>query len=284
LTAVVALAVAIGHSLAGAGPVPQEQPAPRSCHATTYVPDFKAVVMFGGSETCGRNVLDDRRVWAWSGTGWRVLTEFPDSREDVLLTYNTVHRRLVLIGGRKNGVVFRDTWEWDGRTWTQRDKGTGECPGALEHAAVAFDAKRNRVVVFGGAARTAGGMRRLTCEWDGAKWRQASALGPPARVAHSMTWAARQGAIVLYGGFNDNGPLRDFWSWNGVVWTELHANGPVSTEGPALVDAVDGLTLVAAALDAAAPTRAPVRVWRWQRDRWSPTAASGPTGTIGQGL
>ena len=44
-------------------------------------------------------------------------------------------------------LVFADTWEFDGKLWTQRQD-TG--PGPQWSVAIAFDSLRSRVVVFGG--------------------------------------------------------------------------------------------------------------------------------------
>ena len=88
----------------------------------------------------------------------------------------------------------------------------------------------------------------------------------------------------MFGGFNVDGPLRDLWLWDGTTWRELDHSGPVSTEGPVLVDAAESLMLVGAGLNAAGTGRAPVGVWQWRTERWIPVPASGPPGTVGQAL
>ena len=59
--------------------------------------------------------------------------------------------RVLLYGGQSAlaGVTppFADTWELEGKLWTQRqDMG----PGPLELAAMAFDKARAKIVLFGG--------------------------------------------------------------------------------------------------------------------------------------
>ena len=47
-------------------------------------------------------------------------------------------------------VYFDDTWELDVKTLSWTRVATPDAPSAREHAAAAFDTKRNRVVLFGG--------------------------------------------------------------------------------------------------------------------------------------
>jgi hypothetical protein len=58
-------------------------------------------------------------------------------------------RGIVLFGGNDSSKDLGNTWEWDGKHWTQKqDMG----PGPRKHSSMAYDSKRDRVVLFGGVA------------------------------------------------------------------------------------------------------------------------------------
>jgi hypothetical protein len=88
------------------------------------------------------------------------------------MIYDRVRARVVLFGGwdRQNNF-FPDTWEWDGEAWTQvADSG----PSGRVYHALAYDEKRQRSILFGGA--DIGVHPHLeenlsdTWSWDGVGW------------------------------------------------------------------------------------------------------------------
>jgi cysteine-rich repeat protein len=63
---------------------------------------------------------------------------------------------------------------------------------------MAYDATRDRVVLFGGYDGT---YRNDTWEWDGSTWTLLSSqTSPPPRTGHAMAYDATRGRIVLFGG------------------------------------------------------------------------------------
>ena len=242
------------------------------------------MVVIGGARACGVEVVRDSTVWTWTGTRWAAEGgALPGRREDALVAFDKRRGVLVLYGGRVEGTVYRDTWERSGAAWRQRGTTNAPNPGPLEHAAVAYDERRGRVVVFGGGSRD-GRTFDATWEWDGSTWRQAAGKGPAARVGHSMAWSSSDSAVVMYGGFNAAGPLNDLWKWTGDAWTRLDSAGPAPTEGPALVAADSGVMLVGPRPDAGVD--AALGVWTWRRGRWMPlfTGDAGPRARVGQGV
>jgi hypothetical protein len=121
-----------------------------------------------------------------------------------------------------------DTWQWDGARWT---RSTVPGPGGRFHHALAYDANRDRVVLFGGVSedrKTLGD----TWEWDGAAWREVARDGPPPRARHRLAFDGNTETVLLYGG---NAPptepregfdlLQDTWSWDGARWSRAIAPG-----------------------------------------------------------
>jgi len=135
--------------------------------------------------------------------------------------------------GGADGQVFGDTWMWDGANWHNAPAVTS--PPARTDAAMAYDAARGRLVLFGGhdATQSFSG----TWEWDGTTWTQvATATSPPARSGHSMVYHAAAQRVLCFGG--DGGPagLADTWSYDGTTWTQLSPiASPVARSGHSLV-------------------------------------------------
>lgn len=158
-------------------------------------------------------------------TGWlqRSQSTAPPARLYPSLAYHEARDRVVLFGGAAGGftgTMLADTWEWDGRSWIERQPATS--PGPLGLHAMAYDAGRQRVVLFGGTDLPRGTPRNDTWEWDGSSWTEVQpASRPPARVANAgMAYDAARQRVVLFGGQNGGALFADTWEWDGVQWTE----------------------------------------------------------------
>ena len=71
---------------------------------------------------------------------------------------------MALCVGTQGAAVFAETWERDGEHWSLRD--AASAVGFRNNAALAYDAKRARMALFGGAALS-GVPLGDTWEWDG---------------------------------------------------------------------------------------------------------------------
>src|SRR5262249_19842960 len=129
-------------------------PSARAVHSMTFDSVFTRVVLFGGKDADTKSLND---TWAWNGVAWVQIAEFgPAARLGAAMV--AMSSTLLLFGGLSStatdppGGVFADTWEFDGRYWTQRqDIG----PGPRHDLSMAFDSVRNRAVLFGGLRRAA---------------------------------------------------------------------------------------------------------------------------------
>lgn len=90
-----------------------------------------------------------------------------------------------------------------------------------------YDARRKRVVIFGGGRQlpngafprdTTGAWLRDLWAWDGKSWTQLSANGPPSRGGQpGLTYDPVRDRFVLFGGGNLSGT----WEWDGRRWTQM---------------------------------------------------------------
>jgi hypothetical protein len=151
------------------------------------------------------------------------------------MVYDEARHQLLLFGGvgTEGTSASGDrssTWRYDGTTWT-RVATSGPTP--RYHAELAYDAARQRVVLFGGESGVFPNISLLadTWEWDGSAWTQRATTGPSPRVHHTLAYDRARGRVVLFGGFNSTSQqeLRDIWEWDGSTWQQSSVSGPTNT-------------------------------------------------------
>ncbi len=213
---------------------PPASPSARAWHAMAEDAARQRVVLFGGSELSPL-VLND--TWTWDGTLWvqRFPSSAPGARSSHAMVYDSVRQRVVLFGGLDPVArqLFSDTWEWDGASWIARTPATAPSPRA--GCAMAYDAMRQRVVLFGGSDSAS--WLSDTWEWDGTTWTQiVSPAAPAPRAGHAMSYDASAQRIVLFGGLGSSiYPLPDTWERTGTTWRQvLPSVAPSARSGHAM--------------------------------------------------
>jgi len=138
---------------------------------------------------------------------------------------------LVLFGGYNNGGgYFSDTWEWNGTNWLGRSPLNS--PGPRYGHAMAYDAVRQRVVLFGGFN---GAEIGDTWEWNGTNWTQLLPVASPStRYDHAMAYHAVSQRVVLFGGQRNGSPVGETWEWDGTNWTLLPSASPSARHSHAM--------------------------------------------------
>jgi hypothetical protein len=197
---------------------PNVSPPARLHAALAYDSSRQRVVLFGGTPT-SNGVSPFSDTWEYDGTTWeqRTPATAPPARSEHALAYDSVRQRVVLFGGTNTAFTppfFGDTWEWDGTSWLLRSPAAS--PGARTDTAMAFDAARQRVVLFSGYTTGAGEVAD-TWEWDGTTWTSsAAATAPAARIGHALAYDEARQRVVLLGGEEHS----DTWEWDGATWLE----------------------------------------------------------------
>lgn len=169
-------------------------------------------------------------------------------------------------------------------------------PSPRTLARMAWDSRQNVAVLFGGrgAQDSATGVTHSSDEtwiWTGGTWVQRfPATTPPGRAAHSMTYDADNGRVLMFGGRveavdRDANPtvLNDLWAWKDDNWTRIDENSaehPPARHASAFAYdpdrdrlvlyggnnyAADGFTL-----------RAIYDTWEFADGQWTRIAADGP--------
>lgn len=214
-------------------------PLGRNGHGFLFAPEVGRSIAFGGC--CDWSKRD---VWEWNGTDgtWTDVTPsplpktWPAGRRYHAMVRDPERGVLVMFGGAEqippnDNVAVDDLWEYDpaGRTWTDRTPATRPAawPSARFMHAMAYDAARKKVVLFGG---TAGGPAGEPYAGLGDLWEYDVADGtwleveapdpdawPVARWAHAMTYDQARESVVMFGGLT-RGPvgeehLRDTWEY-----------------------------------------------------------------------
>ncbi len=176
------------------------------------------VVLLGGVQS-GYECWDLRsETWEWDGTTWAPQGSLPGIwlRDGTAMAYDSSRNRMVLFGGYVTMACFgsqyvSDTWEWDGSTWRQQIPAAS--PPARAYHSMAYDAARERVILFGGY-RYGNGAFSDTWEWDGIAWNEVkSATHPTARGEHAMVYDSGRRRAVVLGGYGDAGETCDIWEF-----------------------------------------------------------------------
>jgi hypothetical protein len=149
-------------------------------------------------------------------------------------------------------------------------------PRARGGHAMAFDAARQRVVLFGGDSV---GTTLLgdTWTWDGENWTEVQDIGPSTRCFHAVAYDSARARVVLFGGESATGTLADTWEWDGSDWAQVADTGPSARSRHAMTfDAArqrvvlfGGRTAAGAALN---------DTWEWDGNDWVQQEDTGPSG------
>jgi hypothetical protein len=168
--------------------------------------------------------------------------------------------------------------------WTQKEN-FGPSP-RYGHA-MAYDAARQRVVLFGGGVPEGAVIRALndTWEWDGSAWAQVADTGPSARLLAGMVYDDARQRLVLFGGSEAGGPLNgDTWEWDGEDWTQVADIGP--TPRSLLAVAYDKVRRHVV-LFGGTPTGGALYLndtWAWDGTEWTQIADTGPSARISHAM
>ena len=179
------------------------------------------VLLFGGTasvDSCSSYLGD---TWSYTTTNrtWTLLTpaNSPSARSYSSMVYDSDERQIVLYGGETDctyegykGRAKDEVYTWNGSTWSSP---MGGGPTPRYNVSMAYDADRNRTVLFGGYV-TWLAMFGGTWEWDNPSetWTDITpATEPSRRLGSPLVFDPIRHSVILFGGnsFEDN--MRDTW-------------------------------------------------------------------------
>lgn len=178
------------------------------------------------------NVTDD--LWAWNGTSWRELIPEdpegdgnPNQRHVYAFAFDHERGEALLFGGSSCPGGCNDMWTWNGRSWRKIEaedpEGDGN-PMFGSNAAMAYDSKRKRVVLYGPkkSEMMSTTWDKNTWEWNGLSWEKMAGEdeGPPCYSAAEMAYDPDREVTVLFGYCGDLPGTSEVWEWDGTSWTK----------------------------------------------------------------
>ena len=188
----------------------------------------KGVVCGGARQSAGgaprREVAGD--CWEGGPGSWRRIADIPPRDHHAMVAGTS--GSVLMFGGipaDRSAPWPAETWELRGDAWTRV---ATDGPQGRARTALAYDAKRRQVVLFGGVSAPPQVFLQDTWTWDGLEWSKAADGGPRGRYAHGMVYDEAAGVVLLYGGSaaHSGAPLTDMWQWDGRRWTEIPLAGP----------------------------------------------------------
>ena len=206
-----------------------ETPGPfvmRNLANLAWDPVNQMVMFFGGS--LGSTFYSD--TWEWNGSNWikREMPAPPANASTGFLVTDTALGRVMLVA---LGVGM---WTFDGVSWVklvgQVPPPGGYSPGAVAYGTIAYDAGRDRIVLYGviGHPPTE---TSVTWEWDGTAWTMlAPSTSPTATETGTLGYDPIGGRVLL---FSDGGSTcfpctPETWAWDGTDWSLVPATGQPS--------------------------------------------------------
>ena len=215
-------------------------------------------------------------------TGWKpVITKHvPAPRYEAMVAYDTKNSKAILFGGTiesSKGIYaqINDTWEWDGKDWTQLKP--AQSPPARYSGTMAYDPKRNITILFGGWDSFKKSLGD-TWAWDGKNWEKVGSnetapyYYPPPRSCQNMYYDTVREEIIMYGGCNENQVFfHDAWGWNGKQWENIDIQeSPLASGAPIIYDSKSQSAIGFLAGQ-------PSGTWIWNNNGWSkPILATEP--------
>ena len=190
-------------------------PTPRDGGAIVYDDDDHQVVLFGGG-------FGD--TWTYDAHGWTVqqVTASPSARTNSSIAYDARSKSVILFGGNEiaSGLDQNDTWVWQHGTWTELAIPMASRPPIRSFAGMAYDSKRDVIVLVGGGVVTA---QNDVWEFDGTTWTQktpATNVVPPTGD-FSAAFDPVQQRVLAVSSFSSAG-----YEWDGNEWTAI-ATAPI---------------------------------------------------------
>lgn len=212
-----------------------------------------------------------------------------DSWFSSIKTMKKTHLISIFILFLSSFILVKSQEKQDREIWKQQE--TAVSPSARIIPAMAFDEKRNVVVLFGGD-RMRSTPTNDTWEYDGRNWKRIeTANSPEARYGHRMIFDKKRGKMLMFGGYDKKENLfGDTWEFDGKNWKKLDVNAPPIRRSPAVAyDEARGKVVLFGGLSSTGgiPRENELFLqdtWEFDGKKWERMAAAGPNPRYGPAM
>jgi N-acetylneuraminic acid mutarotase len=209
-------------------------PPPRSRLSMVWDSSTQRMIMFGGQDDTG-SLLNDTWAYDPATNSWTDLRPAnpPSARWGHAMVYDSLARRVIMVGGGDATGDLMDTWAYDPKanTWSElTPKGTA--PTTWVAHSMVYDPSSNRVIAFGGGG---GGVTERNATWaydpNANTWTELSPSGtlPYPRAFSAMVYDPTTKRVLMFGGLFQGGSnfLNDTWAYDpsADAWTLLAPAG-----------------------------------------------------------
>jgi N-acetylneuraminic acid mutarotase len=205
---------------------PTTSPTIRHDGAMIYSSVNSAVIMHGGWD--GTNYRTE--TYKWDGSNWSDVTPVPNNIANLRghgFSNDTDANRVIAFGGMITGAVLKnDTYEWNGSSWSVISPTGGTKPTARRYFAIAYDAYRQKTVLFGGLSGAGNENDTWEFTYSTSTWaQQAPAASPTVRNGGCMVYDPDRETVLMFGGYDGSNRLNQLYEYNGSTWTLITPSG-----------------------------------------------------------
>jgi N-acetylneuraminic acid mutarotase len=201
---------------------PPSGPTRRSAAELVYDAESDRVILFGGANDDVSWMLNDTWAYDYNTNTWKEMAKGPAKHLGDRLAYDAESDRIILFGGYDMaGFYLNDTWAYDfnSDTWTKMKPSTS--PSGRNYHAMAYDAKVDRVLVWGSDSDTPVDKSMWSYDFNTNTWQEmkpGEGACPVSRDYPVMAYDVESDRTILYGGI----PLgNETWvyDYNTNTWT-----------------------------------------------------------------
>lgn len=247
---------------------PAPSPSARIEPAAAWHEPSQKLLLFGGAISGTGTVSDD--TWEWCCPSWIEKSPLnkPPGRNAAGMVYCPTLQENVLFGGVAAGFVkMQDMWAWNGTDWRQVPPIGSKIPSPRNSFGFAYDARRERIVLFGGEG--VGAFKNDTWTWEAATgWSCPNvATAPSPRCCVGFAYDAKREECVLFGGYDGSMVYGDTWTWDCAVWSpKSPMKSPSARRAMAMTyDPLRERVVLFGGHDVSAPQN---EVWEWDGTTW----------------
>lgn len=228
------------------------EPSARVASSMGYNALAKNFLVFGGGTLSGE--VSDTWIFQFTeantGTWTQIPVAGPSARSGAPMVYDSKNNLFILFGGERYVYSLGDTWVFDSSTGLWLDKNPSPSPSQRCRAAMAYDEKSGKALLFGGLNKGQGKLLDDTWLYDASTniWQKIETIRAPSPRQWPSLASDGNGAFYLFGGWRVDATgglgqyLDDTWKFDieTMQWTQLHpSESPIAQSQDALLY-VDG--------------------------------------------